>query len=566
MPPLAQCKIAALADLADQVRFAPKTALLRQIRAAEGLAAGLEEQERYPEEWIVFRITGHRPERAEAGQAHTGEAVLADLSAFVERLCEAALLDLGDLPSGSVDAEALSERWNVSRKTVDRARRRGLIAWRVRNERGRATLVFTPEAVASYEGRQGEAIERAGRFTRLDAPTEARIIRRAARYRRVFHCTLNQAAVRLAARFERSHQGVRELLERHDAREREKAGGRPIFDERPDRSARTKSTALRLARSGAEPSDIAEQIFGPRADKRRATRLIRQVRARVLHRLRLDGPVSPAFSRPDADEVLLAPGCVRTGLGLPPGATDLEGFLAMLEAGRAPDAAIEAARAVAHQYLRFRARRLLERVSETDPNPTRLDEIETRLRWAALLRVELVRDQLGLLVPSIERATGRGIDRLPPHQQRPLLLIGLGAIGEAVDRFAPFHGGRLAAAVSLRLSKALSGAIEGERGPFAEAKRRPATTHEMPDFTLLRPSASWSVWLAPVPGLRRALPMLDDRDRMILLRRSGLDGSAPETISTLAERLGTTRMHAARYERAAIREALRLGGERVPAG
>jgi len=566
MPPLARCQIAALANLADQLRYASKPALLRQIEAAERLASGLENKERYPEDWIVYKVTGHRPGDADPADPHTGAAVLSDLSAFVERLCEYAELTLDDVPVGSIDADALSERWNVSRKTVDRARRKGLIARRVRNERGRATLVFTRESIASYEARQGDALERAGKFTRLSPDLEDKILRRAARYQRRFNCTLNQAAVRLAARFDRSHQGIRELLERHDARERERPGGEPIFDARPDRSARTKINALRLARSGSEPAEIAESIFGPRADKRRATRLIRQIRARLLHRLHLDGPVSPAFSRPDADEVLLAPDAVRTSLGGGPRATDLEAFVRMIKECPPPEAGPESARAVAYQYLRYKSRVELEKLSDTDPNPTRLDLIETRLRWAALLRVELVRSQLAVLGPTIEHGVGRPLDKIPPHTLRPLLDVGLRALGGAADRFAPFHGGRLAAVVSMRLSRAISSALEENTGPLAAARRRPATPSDAPDFTLHRPSATWAMWLAPLPGLRGVLPHLDARDRLILGRRSGFDGEAPETITALAERLETTRMHAARYERAAIREALRLSGERVSAG
>lgn len=569
MPPLARCRIAALAELADQLRYASRGALLRQIAHAEGLAAELSEQEQYPEDWIVYRITDHRPEvksGARGGvEAFDGAAVLSDLSAFVERLCDAAQLEMDDLPAGSLDADALCQRWRVSRKTVDRARRRGLIARRVRNERGRATLVFTEGAIEAYERRRGDAIERAGRFTRLGPEMEAKIIRRAARYQRLFNCSLNRAAVRLAERFGRSHQGIRELLERHDARQRE-TGGKPIFDERPDRSARTMVSALRMARAGAEPSEIASEIFGPRADKRRATRLIRQIRARLLVRLSLDGPVSRVFTRDDAEEVLLAPEVVRTRLGGGPGASDLEGFVRLIREAPAPDAEEESVRAVAHQYLRFLARKMLEKVSMTDPNPTRLDEIETRLRWAGLLRVELVRSELGLLGPVVERGVGLPLERIPPHRLRPLLVVGLRSIGGAVDRFAPFHGGRLAAAVSLRLTRAIASAIEDEHGPLAEARHRPATTHEAPDFTLMRPSVAWSAWLTPMGALRDAMGSLGGRDRLIIGRRTGFDGEAPETITRLAERLETTRMHAARYERAAIREALRLNAQRARAG
>lgn len=561
MPPLAQCKIPEIADLADQLRFASKQVLLRQVASAEALAVDLAETKQYPVDWLVFRITGHRPSGA---AVFSGAAVLADLSAFVERLCEAGEFSISDLPEGSVDADALAERWRVSRKTIDRSRRKGLIARRVRNERGRASLFFSPASIESYEHRRGDAIAKAGNFSRLSPEVEARIVRRAARYRRAFQCTLNQAAVRLADKFGRSHQGIRELLERHDARERE-SGGQPIFEERPDRSARTQIAAVRLSRSGGEPADIAGEIFGPRADKRRATRLIRQSRARLLRRLKLDGPVSPAFSRRDADEVLLAPEIVRMNLGGGPGATDLTGFIRVIGESSAMPAPDEAARAVAYQYLRSRARKALERLSETDPNPTRLDEIETRLRWAMLLRTEMVRAELGVLGTTIERQLGRSMDRLPPHQIRPLLIAGLRSLGEAVDRFAPFHGGRLSGAVSMRLGKALTREIEDESSAYSIARRRPATTASMPDLTRMWPSVAWAAWLAPLPGLREAYGHLTGRDRLIIGRRSGFDGEAPETITVLAERLETTRMHAARYERAAVREALRVHRELVGA-
>ena len=67
MPPLAKCKIPEIADLADQLRFASVEALVRQVESAESLAADLIEKEQYPVDWLVFRITGHRPESSEGG-------------------------------------------------------------------------------------------------------------------------------------------------------------------------------------------------------------------------------------------------------------------------------------------------------------------------------------------------------------------------------------------------------------------------------------------------------------------------------------------------------------------
>lgn len=87
----------------------------------------------------------------------------------------------------------------------------------------------------------------------------------------------------------------------------------------------------------------------------------------------------------------------------------------------------------------------------------------------------------------------------------------------------------------------------------------------MPDFTRMWPGVAWAAWLAPLPGLRDAYLHLEGRDRLIIGRRAGFDGDAPETVTVLAKRLETTRMHAARYERAAIREAMRVHRELVAA-
>ena len=48
----------------QQARFAPKERRLEQIDRAERLLGEIEPEKRYPYEYLVFRITGFRPERA----------------------------------------------------------------------------------------------------------------------------------------------------------------------------------------------------------------------------------------------------------------------------------------------------------------------------------------------------------------------------------------------------------------------------------------------------------------------------------------------------------------------
>ena len=92
----------------------------------------------FPEEWVVFRITGLRTESALAGGEAVmlvREAVIADLGPLVERLSSAAGIEEKDLlakagKGGALggpwsDVPAVCERWKVSRKTLERYRRMG---------------------------------------------------------------------------------------------------------------------------------------------------------------------------------------------------------------------------------------------------------------------------------------------------------------------------------------------------------------------------------------------------------------------------------------------------------
>ena len=62
MPPLPQLRSPAIQNLYEQLRFAPPKALKRDIERAETLAGEIDRATTYPEDWIVFRLTGYRPE------------------------------------------------------------------------------------------------------------------------------------------------------------------------------------------------------------------------------------------------------------------------------------------------------------------------------------------------------------------------------------------------------------------------------------------------------------------------------------------------------------------------
>lgn len=558
MPPFPKLSIAALDDLARQLRFAPAPTLRRQLDRAEALAGELDPAVMYPEDWIVFRITGYRPDTGEPA-AFSGLALLADLSGLVERLSAAAGISESDLEPGRfMDAAGVCARWKISRKTLDRYRRLGLVARRVRGSNGKPRLVFPVAAVERFEAGEARRLEQASGFSRIEPALEARMLRRAAAYRRA-GLTLNQAAQRIARRYGRGHETVRQLLRRHD---RGRAGGSgPIFTDRGPPSARERRLIERASWRAIEPTLVARRLHrSPPA----VHRVINDARASRLRAL-FGAATAPAGDTLSSKYLLAEP--VTTGLGAP-GDTDLLRLVRAARAGGAPLGVPERARAAAYHFLVARAHRAVLGLPAHGAAAAAVDQIETDLRWAMRLKAELIRSQLPLLVRTLESSIGRGLEEVRSSLLAPLVLEAIAAIGEAVDAFDPAKGGRLAAPAGMALTRI---AVRFNRDHSSELRgpvSRPRAAARLGDGVAIedwtRRVCPWQTldgrcWLEPDARIRRGMERLDERGRLILAGRYGW-GSAPATVAQLAERLGTTVMAAGRLERRAIREAIAAAG------
>jgi hypothetical protein len=627
MPPLPRLRIPALDDLARQVRFEPPRAARRQIAFAESLAAEIDPDRTYPEDWVLFRLTGFRaddraaggaatadaPERgappraeprkrrrprgagasAESGSGPTlivGAALLADLPGLVERLSVAARLSEQDLapdPAWNeaergpywLDAGALCRRWRISRKTLDRYRRLGLLGRRIVGPDRRHRLVFSRDWIDRFERRHAERLRQAAAFTRIDRDLERRILRRAERYRRLLGCSLNQAAARLAARFGRSHEAVRQLLRRHAgaARRAERGDAAAVFDEPPPLHARERRLIERAVARGIDTPAIARRLRTTPACIYRSLVVRRYERLRALD---LAGPRAAAFEAPDAPAAFLDAPAVRAGLGAGAPATLADLIEAAADGALSPpDAAVERARAGAYWFLRFDAARLLAAIPARAPSALAVDRVETRLRWAARLKAELVRSQVPLVLKSIEAGLRRPVTALPTAAAARIVRLAIDAAIDGVERFDPFRGGavggagggaagggvgggRLAAPVGLAVSRAVTQWMRSEGapwagpvagGPRASPRADPAAV-VVDDWT--RRVAPWQAWLEPDARVRPVVERLPAAEREVLAARLGWIGDPPVTAADLAAARGVTPAQVVRLERRAIRRAL----------
>lgn len=549
MPRVSQPRTEVIAELGEQLRFGSRKTLLRHLDRIEELAPQIEDDGVYPEDFVVFRVTGYRPEESR-GRMLAGAALLGDLSALAERLSESAGLTEADAGDGCETVASLTARWGVTRRTLERYRRLGLIARRVDLGSGRRALVFSRSMVADFERRHGERLGRAARFTRLDDAEAERITRRAARYRARLGWSLNRVAQRLAVRTGRSPEGVRRLLRRADARRDE-----PLFPEPGPPTERERLLAVRAAARGIEPALLARRT-GRR--KSAVVRALHEGRADLLRSLGLpsDGASDPGAA------VKAEP--ARVGLRVD-GPTELAALLAQMRERVTPVAVEERTRATAYRALVSAAGARIGALPSASVSGPALDEIETMLRWAAMLKACLVRTQLRLAIDTLEQRIGGPVDGLTPARARTLVLGLIGVVGEGVDRFDPSRGGRLAAPISLGLGRWCAQVGDVSHGPEqGRAARRMPSGVAVPDWT--RRVAPWQVWLEPDPRLAGVVAGLGEDERGLLVRRFGLDGGVPRTLEAIAGGMGAgmRAVHLARAERRALRRALGLARGKGP--
>lgn len=549
MPRVSQPRTDVIAELGEQLRYGAKKTLVRQLDRIDELAAHVEDDGLYPEDFIVFRITGYRPE-IRSPRMLPGAALRGDLSALAERISESAGLTEDDLTDPCETVASLTDRWDISRRTLERYRRLGLIARRVDLGSGRRALVFGRAGVEAFERRHADRLGRAARFSRMGEADTRRLARRAEGYRRRLGWTLNRVAQRLAARTGRSPESVRRVLRAAD-RERSK----PLFPEPGPPTRRDRLLAVRAVARGVEPALLARRL-----DRRKSAvlRALHDGRADLLRGLGLPaaGPAEPGVAARSPHALTTPP---------TPGPVELNALIAQMRERTTPSAVVERDRAAAYRALVGAAGVRTAALPPSGASGAELDEIETMLRRASRLKGALVRTELRLGIDTLEQRLGGPLDALPPARARTLALGLIGVVADAVDRFDPARGGRLAAPVSLALGRwcAQVPDVAASPEPGRAARRLPAGV-PVPDWT--RRIAPWQAWLEPDPRLRGVLGRLGEDDRTLLARRFGLGETLPESLAAIAASEDKRAVHLARAERRAVRRALALAREPADAG
>src|SRR4051794_21936750 len=206
----------------QQVRFVPPARRMDQLARAERLLAEIDPEKQYPYQFVCYRITDYRPD-AYPDLLIDGEDLQHDLGLLLAELADSLpAVPVEQVAEAVMTLEEISKKLNVTPKTINRWRKRGLIGLPVLCN-GRRQVGFLPSLVDPFLNANQLRVERGGRFSHLTQTEKEEILRRARRLARVPSSTLTEISRRIARRLGRSTETVRYTIKNFDRAHPEQA-------------------------------------------------------------------------------------------------------------------------------------------------------------------------------------------------------------------------------------------------------------------------------------------------------------------------------------------------------
>lgn len=532
-----------LAQLARQLEFTPQQTRLAQLDAAEQLVHTIDPGKAYPVDFVIFRITGYRPKHTPQDLL-TGIALQHDLGRLIEEVSDTLDMHTTALAEPVLSIDDVTERFNVTSKTIQRWRRRGLAARRFVFPDGKRRVGFLVGSVERFFATNREQVERGTNFSQIDDPERDEILRRARRLATLCHCCQQEISRRIARRLNRSPITILHTIRKHD-RENPASAIFPSAVTAPGEEERAR--IARAFKHGVPIKRIARRICRPRSA---VYRVIIEERLAKLNRRKVRFIDDPLYHEADAPNILrqmlqqqeLAPLTTarqedsRTPRDLPP-------YLA--ELCRTPLLTPARERAL---FLKFNYHkgRFVKARRHLDPQFARardLNELERHLQDATDTKNLIVRSNLRLVV-SIARKHLRGnVGLMELVSEGNLTLL------RAVESFDVHKGNRFSTYATLALMKGFARSV-----PQMLAAQRSSAAGLLPDIADVRAERAVDR-LDQRDQVRQMLEQLDDRERQVLAAHYGLDGhTGPErsTLDHVSRRLGLSRQRVRQIEQTAL--------------
>lgn len=541
---MARYRLDIIADLARQMAFTPSEARAAQLTSAESLLHDLDPAKAYPYDFVLFRITGYHPKSAATGDLLTGLALQHDLGLLIEKVSDSLSLPTTAVAEPVLSIDDVTERFNVTSKTIQRWRRKGLPARRFLFPDGKRRVGFLLSSVERFVAAHTQQVVEASNFSQVDDAERAGILRRARRLATQCGCCQNEIARRIGAHYRRSPLTVLHTIRKHDTEHPGAAifplAATPVSDEQ-------RGSIIRWNRRGISLKRIARKLCRPTTA---VYRVIVEERLARLNRKTIKFIDDAIYHQPDAEgviEAIVAPGA------LPPSPTpadtrpprDLPPYLQGLY--RTPLLTPSQERGLFlklnfRKYQFVTARRAVEEQSARARDLTHLESLLTRVTET---KNEILRANLRLVVSVARKHLRPGLSLMELVSDGNLTLM------RAVDSFDTHKGNRFSTYATFALMKGFARSVPAMQ---VDARRSTAGADaqrllELADSRLPESARQ----LVARDQLATLTARLTERERTILLSHYGLtrDG-AESTYDQLAARLNLSAHRIRQIEQQAI--------------
>ncbi len=544
---MAKYRTTAVAGLARQMAFTPAEARAHQVAAAERLLHDLDPAKAYPIDFVVYRVTDYQPNRNadpanaaafEGGNADllTGIALQHDLGLLIEQVSDGLDLRAADLAEPVLTIDDVTARFDVTSKTIQRWRRRGLPARRFAFPDGKRRVGFLLSSVERFVHPAGGAPAGQGLVA---ADTVADVVRHARRLG-ACGCDVDEVTRRVGRRTGRSPLAVLHTLRKHDA-EHPAVAVLPQLPPPADEVARAR--VLRKLRRGVRLAVVARKVRRTRSS---VLSILLRDRADRLARRKVRFVDDPLYHGPDADRAVAAV-LAQQPIGVDPAPgelrvpRDLPAYFRELYRVPLLSPPRERALFLAFNYHKARFAAARRRLDPELAGRRDLDHLDACLSAATAVKNDILRANLRLVVAVARRHVRPGVTLMELVSEGNLTLM------RAVDGFDVHKGNRFSTYATLALMKGFAQTV-----PLMQqaARRAGDASAELSTVADAR-GADAADRHAHRDQISHLLSRLDDRERTILQARFGLCAE-PDTDDQLARRLGLTPRRVRHIERAAL--------------
>ncbi len=515
-----------LAQLLMEIRFAPSKQHAKQLDSAEKLLSIIDKNRDYPYEFVCFQITGYRPKTGPIDEMISGKQLVEDLPIFIAKLSGKLAPEVSDQNETIYSIQQLAKKINVSTKTINRWRKKGLVGRKYVFEDGVMRFGFTQSGIERFRLAHPRLVAGASKFSRLSKEENERIIALAVKLATDGSMSRRKIINTIARQTQRGAETIRLLLHRF---EKDTYGKNVLASGRKFVSPKDAGTIYQLYNSGVKVPALMGKFA---VSKNTIYRIINQRRAKNILATRLEFIHNSEFDKQNAEEKILGSQTIsRPSGGLLNRQQEIELFRR-------------------YNFLKYLAAKLRNKIDATYPRSSIIGRVERYIQQAQKIKDIIIESNLRLVMRVASRHAG-----IANRQD----LVGEGNLSllRAVEKFDYSRGFRFSTYASWVLAKDFARLAPAE-------KTRPDRAGAA-DFSYIGRNLR-SEDTGDIEAVERASASLeaamnnelDEREQYIIRQHFGVPATTirrkTKTLRQIGDDLGITRERVRQIELEALRK------------